>query len=70
MLLMLELALAIALYIDRTWGAGTAKRLYKESQKLKNWDIKQLEELTDAAKRGQRVYHTLYDELSYLTKAA
>lgn len=48
-----------SIHIDRTWGAGTAALLYKLSQKLKNWDIKELEQIAAAANMGSLFQTTL-----------
>jgi hypothetical protein len=53
-----------SIYIDKRWGHGTAKELYRLSQKLKSWDIRELEQLTSAAKMGFNVYRQLYDSLT------
>jgi hypothetical protein len=52
------------LYIDKTWGAGTAKKLYKISQKIVQWEVNDLDQLTSAAKMGMNVYRQVYDELA------
>ena len=50
--------------LDKRWGRGTAQRLYRLSQKTKQWDVKDLDALTAAARMGFPVYKQLYDELS------
>jgi hypothetical protein len=50
--------------IDKRWGKGTAARLYKLSQTTKQWEIKELEQLTSAARHSYLAYTQLYDELS------
>jgi hypothetical protein len=49
--------------LDKRWGRGTAQRLYKLSQQLRQWDERDLNVLTDAARRGFAVYRQVYDEL-------
>ena len=56
------------LALDEKWGKGTAKKLYELSMKTKIWDIRELEQLTDAAQKGRLVYVQLYDELVKLKK--
>ena len=51
------------LAIDRKYVKGTAALLYKESKKIKQWEIKELEQLLAAAKMGYPVYVQLYNEL-------
>ena len=51
------------LELDKRWGAGTADEMYKLAHTTKKWDIKHLEQLTSAAKKGVRVYSQLYREL-------
>lgn len=50
-----------ALYIDKKWGKGTAQKLYKRSQEIWQWEVKELDCLTDCAKRGFNVYKQQYD---------
>jgi hypothetical protein len=47
----------------RKYGKGTSARLYQESQEIKQWESKHLEQLIDAAKKGYPVYVQLYNEL-------
>lgn len=54
----------MSLMIDKLWGKGTAQSLEKESRKMKNWEIKELEQLCSAAKIGWLPYVQLYDELT------
>lgn len=51
------------LALDKKWGKGTAKQLYKISMKQKQWDIKEIEQLTHAARLGFNAYKQLYGEL-------
>ena len=50
-----------ALFIDERWGEGTAKELYKLSQEIWQWEVSELDCLTDCAKRGMNVYMQQYD---------
>jgi hypothetical protein len=52
-----------SLYIDKKWGRGTAKELMRISAILKQWDVRDLDALTDAARRGFPVYKQLYDAI-------
>lgn len=52
-----------SLHIDKTWGKGTSTKLFKASQKLKQWDDRELDQLASAAKMGFNVYRQLYDSL-------
>lgn len=56
-----------ALYIDRTYGEGTAKKLHDLSRTTKQWEVKELEQLTTAAKHSFLAYKTLYDEITQRT---
>ena len=49
--------------LDKRWGKGTAKELFHLSMKMKNWTAEEINQLTDAAKRGYRIYVQLFDEL-------
>jgi hypothetical protein len=53
-----------SLAIDRTWGKGTSARLHKLSHTIKQWDVRELDQLASAAKLGMPVYRQLYDELT------
>ena len=49
--------------LDKKYGEGTANKLYQLSTETKQWEVRDLEALCDAAKRGVRVYGALYNEL-------
>lgn len=49
--------------IDKRFGEGTARKLYLLSKKIKQWDIKELNQLFGAAKHSYLAYCTLYTEL-------
>ncbi len=49
--------------IDKKWGRGTADKLYKLSMKTKQWEIRELEQMTDACRKGYPVFVQLYNEL-------
>lgn len=51
------------LALDRKYMEGTAKILFDTSKQTKQWTITELEQLTDAAKRGYPIYVQLYNEL-------
>ena len=51
------------LAIDKQWGKGTAQKLYKKSQTIKQWTVKELDQLCGAAKHSFLAYKTVYDEL-------
>jgi hypothetical protein len=51
------------LALDRKYVKGTAARLFKESQKIKQWEVKDLEFLADAARKGPAVYNQAYESL-------
>jgi hypothetical protein len=53
-----------ALAIDKKFGKGIAQKLYKLSHISRQWEIKDLEQLTSAARHSYLAYTTLYDELS------
>jgi hypothetical protein len=55
-----------SLEIDRRWGRGVAKELMRKSAQIRQWDIRDLDVLTDAARRGFFVYKQVYDELAGL----
>lgn len=50
-------------FLDKVWGTGTAEKMEKESRKIKNWDVKDLQFLTDAT-QGWLTYLHAYDSLS------
>lgn len=52
------------LYIDRKWGRGTAKKLYRLSKKIWQWEISELEQLADAARHSFMAYRQVYDTLA------
>ena len=52
------------LFIDKTWGKGTAKFLYERSKEIWQWEINELEQLTSAAKHSWLAYTQLYDEIA------
>lgn len=52
------------LKLDEVWGKGTAERMNVISHSLKNWDVKELEQLTGAAKLGWLPYLQVYEELT------
>lgn len=52
-----------SLALDRKYVKGTAARLFKESQKIKQWSAKDLEFLCDAARKGPAVYNQAYETL-------
>ena len=54
--------------LDARYGKGTANQLYKLSQETKQWNVRDLLALCDAAKRGSRVYEQLYFELTKPSK--
>jgi hypothetical protein len=49
------------LFIDKKWGKGTAQKLYRRSQEIWQWEVSELDCLTDCAKRGMNVYMQQYD---------
>ena len=51
------------LALDDKFMKGTAKRLYKESKKIKQWTVAELEQLTYTAKLSYPAYCQLYNEL-------
>jgi hypothetical protein len=52
------------LAIDKKYGKGTAAQLYKLSKLIKQWEVKELEQLLSAARHSYLAYTTLYDQLS------
>lgn len=52
------------IFIDKTWGDGTAKELFKTSQQVWQWTIEELQQLESAAKMGWNVYMQVYDDLA------
>jgi hypothetical protein len=57
----------MALYaynIDQKWGEGTANELFKISMQTKQWDVRELEQLSCAARIGYAVYLQLYNGLT------
>jgi hypothetical protein len=50
--------------LDEIWGLGTAVRMDRESRIIKQWEIKELEQLKSAAKLGWLPYLQLYAELT------
>jgi hypothetical protein len=53
--------------IDKRWGRGTAAELYRCSKQIKQWDVRELEQLLSAAKHSYLVYTQLYDELTHVS---
>lgn len=51
------------LAIDKRYGKGWAIFLDKLSKEYCGWSLDELNQLTDAARRGPRVYNALYFEL-------
>lgn len=51
------------LALDKKWGKGTAKMLYKVSQTMKQWSIEDMNLLKDAARHGYPVYTQVYRDL-------
>lgn len=49
--------------LDKRWGKGTAKMLYKVSQTMKQWSIEDMNLLKDAARHGYPVYAQVYRDL-------
>jgi hypothetical protein len=52
------------IFIDRTWGEGTAKELFNLSNEIWQWEVSELDQLTSAAKHSWLAYTSLYDELA------
>ena len=51
------------LALDKKYGKGTSLFLENLSRKICQWDLKQLQSLTAAAKIGMKVYEAVYYEL-------
>ncbi len=54
-----------SLGLDARWGKGTADALHKLSLKMKSWELKELEQLIDASKKGYIIYKQFYDQISH-----
>ena len=51
------------LAIDDKFGKGTAAKLFTLSKTTEQWEIRELEQLTSAARHSYLAYTTLYDQL-------
>ena len=47
-----------------TLWKGTAAGLYKDSKKIKQWDVRELEQFLSATRHSYLAYQTRYDELT------
>ncbi len=52
-----------AIGLDRKFGAGTSKKIYKLSQKTKNWEVWELEALIKVCEKGYDFYCDIYDSM-------
>ena len=52
-----------AIGLDKKFGAGTSKKIYKLSQKTKQWEVWELAELIEACKAGYEIYVEAYDKI-------
>jgi hypothetical protein len=59
-----------ALRLDAKYYGGTAWLLRAESKSMRTWTVDELNFLTDAARKGSRVYNQAYEGLAPLQKAA
>lgn len=52
-----------AMGIDKRWGQGTAKKLYRLSKTIKQWTVPELQALVKAAKTSMEEYENVYFSL-------
>lgn len=52
--------------LNNRWGAWTAEALYERSKPFKGhrFTLIEIKTLSDAARKGWRVYHQIYDEIN------